>query len=433
MKYLTKKLDLLPHERVTLKMLLMCTVFTGILQAVWIVFPEILRNTLQAEKIFIVVVTLMWPMGQLFAAYWGAYLDGKPDKRKTLIFSGLFGRLPLVFGAFFSTVEPLIFFLMFAVITNPAILASQHGYVQSNFRKEIRGKIYSYIASGTTLSCLLHALLFGVLMDYNSQNYRLIIVFAGLAGFIEAILMSRIKPNTYLMAVYKKIQGQKLSLNEKLFKPWKDLIQLFRADREFFRFEMNFMVYGLGFMIMQPFITLFLVNDLQLTYTQIGLSKGTILQTSMILLFPLVGRLFDKKNPVFFGSFVFLAISVFPAMMMITGSLSLEHPEYMVYLSYFLLSFGWSGLTLVWNLGSMFFANKYDVSRYTGTHVVMVGVRGTIAFFIGILFIERISTFSAFAFTFGCWILTSLLMMRHWMKKYRNVEVTEEIAESASE
>jgi len=432
MWFINKRIDLLPHEKETLRRLLLCAVFTGIMQAVWVVIPELIRNTLQAEKVHVVFITLMWPMGQLIATYWGAYLDGKADKRVPLVLAGLFGRLPLAFGALFDTVEPILFFFIFSVITHPAVIASQHSLLQSNFREPIRGKAYSYIVSLTTLTSLVSALCFGIWLDANPENYRWIIMIASLAGCLEAVLMARVKAKVAMDAVYRKMKKKKRALTTTLIKPWKELYQLFKEDRQFFRFEMSFMVYGMGFMIMQPFITLFLVNDLNLTYTQISLSKGTILQACVIFLVPYAGRVFDKKNPVLFGSFVFLAISVFPAMMMITGMLELENPEYMVYLSYFVLSIGWSGLILLWNLGSMFFADKHDVSRYTGAHVVMVGVRGTLAFIIGLLIVEHITSMTAFAFCLGCWILASLLMIRHWMKSYRtvDVEVTREIAES---
>lgn len=415
-----RKLELTSEEANTFRLILLTSIFAGILQSIWIIIPELARNTLRAPEVAIAVLTLLWPAGQLVATYWTAYLDGKRDKSKILLLVAIFGRFPLVFGALFSRIEPIIFFFLFMVVTNPAVMASQHSIIQTNFRKEIRGKLFSYFISAQTLTSLFGVLLIGLWLDSNEQNYRWIIMIAGTAGLLEAFILSLLKPTNVHEAVYNSNQtNTHVDLFEWAVRPWREFITLFREDSAFFRFELNFFVYGLGFMIIQPFITLFLVNDLNLTYTQISLSKGSILNAGIILLSPLMGRIFDKQNPVLFSGFIFFLISFFPLLLIVTGTLQIDKPEWMIYLSYAFLSIGWTGLILVWNLGPMFFAQNRDVARYSGAHVVMVSLRGWIALVITVFLVTMITPVVAFAIGGILWFTASLLMFNQWRKDHR--------------
>jgi MFS family permease len=420
------QLNLNELERKTLLIVLISSICGGMLQAVMVVIPELILKTLQADHFYIAIVTLLWPMGQMAATYWSAYLDGKPQKSGVLRVVALVGRTPLAFAALFDAVPPMLFFFLFMILTNPAVLASQHAIVHSNYRRSIRGKLYSYTVVINTLSILLSALLYGFVLDMNPQNYRWILIFAAAAGAAEALILAQANIQTPLRAVFLSAIRSHQSLWERVSKPWKDFVRLFSNDREFFRFEISFFVYGLGFMIMQPFITIFLAQDLALSYTQIAMAKSVILQTGVIFMSPLTGQIFDKKNPVLFGSYIFLLIAIFPVMMTLTGFVNTDHPEWFVYASYAVLSIGWSGLTLLWNLGSMFFANDRDVSRYSGAHVVMVGLRGALAMGMVVFIVDLIPATVAFITTAMLWLCASLLMFWHWKQRYRGVSLDEQ-------
>lgn len=415
-----RALNLTPLERRTLLILVAAALCGGMTQAVMVVLPELLLNALSATHTHIVLITLLWPMGQLVAAYWSAYLDGLPQKSGVLRVVALVGRMPLALGALFDTVTPILVCFLFLVLTAPAVLAAHHAIVHTNYRSSVRGKLYSLTVATTILSSLICALIYGIILDGNPQAYRFILLLAAAAGAAEALIIAQVTIQTPFRAVVERAQRLRRSLADRVVQPWVEFVRVFRNDPEFFRFERNFFVYGFGFMIMQPFIPIFLAQDLGLNYTQIALAKSVILQIGMILMTPLTGQLFDRKNPALFGSYVFVMIALFPALMAMTGLMRPDNPQWMIYASYALMSIGWSGLTLLWNLGSMFFAQERDVSRYSGAHVVMVGLRGTIALVLGIFLVEHIPPVAAFILTAILWLSASLLMFRHWHQRYRN-------------
>lgn len=106
-------------------------------------------------------------------------------------------------------------------------------------------------------------------------------------------------------------------------------------------------------------------------------------------------------------------------MLIITSILAPENPQWMIFASYAVLSIGWSGITLLWNLGSIFFAKNRDVARYTGAHIVMVGLRGCLALVLSMILVELISCRQAFIFTLACWLTGSMLMYLQWRLHYR--------------
>ena len=188
--------------------------------SVWLILPEIARNTLGASKNYIAVMTLVWPTGQLVAAYWSSYLDGRKSKARILVFIALFGRFPIVLGALFSEVQPLLLLLLFIVLSWPAIIAIQHSIIQTNFRKEIRGKLFSYYMSGTTLTSLVSVLFMGLLLDLNEQNYRWIIMFVGVAGMLEPLALSKIGVTNSFHSVYNQNRTNRRKASQVLLKPW---------------------------------------------------------------------------------------------------------------------------------------------------------------------------------------------------------------------
>ncbi len=408
-------------EADTFRRVLFSAMFLGIMNSIWLIIPEVARNTLRAEKIFIPILTLMWPVGQLGAVYWSSYLDGKSDKSSILLAVGFFGRFPLIFGALFSRIEPILFCFLFMVLSFPAATASFHSIIQSNVRKDVRGKFFSYHITTSTLTSMFFAMMVGWLLDHNEQNYRWLIMAAGVAGLLEMVVLARIPLRKGLNAVFGNGRPSPHPLS-RIVEPWRDFIRLFREDRAFLRYELNFFVYGVGFMILQPFVSLFFVNDLSLSYMQITLAKATILQAGIVGLAPLMGRFFDRFNPTLYAAAIFLSITVFPLLLIVTGLGDYDNPQYMVYFAYALFSVGWSGIGLVWNLGNMFFVGNRDVSRYTTAHIAMVGLRGMVGMILAVCFVEWITSVMAFAFTAVCWLLGAFLMFHQWWTQYRGKE-----------
>ena len=71
-------------------------------------------------------------------------------------------------------------------------------------------------------------------------------------------------------------------------------LEVLRKDKLFLAFEVAFMIYGIGFLSLQPVLPLYLVDEMHVSYTQVALARGVIFWVAMVLSSLLVGRLADK-------------------------------------------------------------------------------------------------------------------------------------------
>ena len=90
------------------------------------------------------------------------------------------------------------------------------------------------------------------------------------------------------------------------------------TNKHFAEFERNYFIYGIAFMIILPAIPKYLVDYLNMDYSQTFLAKGVISQLGIMLLAPIAGRIFDRQNPAFFAFMTFACLSLYPAILFIS-------------------------------------------------------------------------------------------------------------------
>lgn len=73
---------------------------------------------------------------------------------------------------------------------------------------------------------------------------------------------------------------------------------------------------------------------------------------------------------------------------------------------------GMVGVNLAWNLSSIYFAGKSEVSRYMGAHVTLVGVRGTFGPLLGYLSMKYIDIAASFYLSALFFAIASVQMTR---------------------
>ncbi|MDA3838790.1 MAG: hypothetical protein PF574_07400 [Candidatus Delongbacteria bacterium] len=84
----------------------------------------------------------------------------------------------------------------------------------------------------------------------------------------------------------------------------------------------------------------------------------------------------------------FLTLSIFPLTLFISSFTPVNVAIILVFVAYFIYSFGMAGVNITWNISSIFFAGKEDSSMYQSIHVSATGIRGLLAPLLG-LFIYR--------------------------------------------
>ncbi|NMD13059.1 MAG: multidrug efflux MFS transporter, partial [Candidatus Cloacimonetes bacterium] len=254
----------------------------------------------------------------------------------------------------------------------------------------------------------------GRLLDIREQSFRWILVATGICGFISSALLANVRIQH---TIREKICGQG-SWKEALLEPITGAFRLLKEDKAFAAFERSFSLYGMGFIMMQPIIPIYLVDKLQLSYTNNFLAKGILSQMGLLLLAPMLGKLHDRTHPFRFISVFFGLLVIFPLLFVVSSLWQGQSlmPVLLVFLAYLIFGIAMAGVNISWSMGSIFFAGERDASIYQSLHVTLTGVRGLIAPVLGYAMLKIFSLTAVFVVAAGFFLVASLVSYRDYRK-----------------
>jgi predicted MFS family arabinose efflux permease len=211
---------------------------------------------------------------------------------------------------------------------------------------------------------------------------------------------------------------EKLDWRKILLDPIHRSLHLLKENKAFAAFERSFSIYGMGFIMMQPIIPIYMVDKLNLSYTNNFLAKGVLSQIGLLLLSPIIGKLHDRMHPFRFISASFALLMVFPILFVIS-SLWAGEPVVavvIVFIAYTIFGVAMAGINVAWNMSSIFFAGKDDASMYQSVHVTMTGIRGMIAPVLGFALLKLVGLTSVFIVAAGFLATASLISLRDYKR-----------------
>ncbi len=126
-------------------------------------------------------------------------------------------------------------------------------------------------------------------------------------------------------------------------------------------------------MVMQPALPVFFVDTLNLSYIEMGLALALCKGIGVALTTPFWAKLFRKIDIFRFSGLVTLAAVAFPLLLLVAPfHLSV------LYFAYILYGAMQAGSELSWHMSGIIFAQEKESSAFSGTNVLMVGIRGCI-------------------------------------------------------
>jgi len=382
-------------QKATLIILIISTFFDGIVRSLWQTQDIIAKKALHAFDWQLTILAMIWPVSNFFSIWWGKLLERTDNKSPYFIIVAICGRLILVTGLWVTGMNQFLILLAVMFSFNSLLIPAQNSIYQQNLNAEKRGKTFGYIISIATLIAMIASFAAGKILDYDESWFRYIIVAAGVAGFISSGILSFIK--------IKKGKGelqqtkQQLTFKDLAVTPMIRTFELLKRNREFARFQRNFTLYGMGFIMTVPVIPLFLVENLKLTYSTSFLAKAIISQLGLLFLSPFIGKLHDLWHPHRFTCISF-AISGFECFFFVsfyfapTQGIAIA----LVFLAYFIFGIAMAGVNLAWNMSSIYFAGKEDASMYQSVHVTMTGFRGLLAPLLGLIILRLFNIYAVF-------------------------------------
>lgn len=345
----------------------------------------------------------------LFSIYGAEIINRASRPGLTAFIIGSLGKLSLFLIPIFDTPFIFIFAIALMSIIDSLLLPSWNIVYKHNYTAEKRSSLYSYASSVSTAALLSVATIFGYFLDFNHGLYKIFFPIAAILGIIMYFNLMKML-NFFFKGEKEEVERSfrmDLSLlKDILILPIRNSIRILKTNRRFFVFEINFFIYGMAFMIASPAIPVFLVDGLQLAYTPISLAKGLIYHSALIIFTPVSGKFLGMNNPTKFSGYMFLLLILFPLVLLAAKYFPLwgiyGSTEDILFLSFFIFGTAMSGVTIAWNISSIYYAPHNEVSNYQAVHVTLTGVRGIFSPVLGYLIMQIFSLEAAL-------ILASLL------------------------
>lgn len=372
---------------------------------VWaaIQFGEVIaRKSLGASAIAITLITMLNPLVNFTAIWWSRILEGR-DQRRIILITGLLGHLAIMTGIWLTHLPHLLVMFLFYYVAYAAYQTGQNRVLQQHVEKETHGALFG-VSNGIRMALAAGASYFaGLWMDHHPDGFRHVFLITGAIGAIGIVLFAtlptRRDPN------HRHYRPN----HHNLLTPLREAWRLLKRRPDYLRFELGFMVYGIAFMMMLPVVPIFLVDDLTLDYTAIGLAKGAIFQVVTILSITWFGKLYDRMTPHALASRVFLLLAVHPVMLIFSWLFpALRLP--IVYAAFGLFGFAMAGVSVLWSVSSVRFAGEEDAGVYQAVHVAATAVRGSFAPLLGYLVMTFFGRLQAMGLAAFFWIAAGIIM-----------------------
>ncbi|MDZ4804816.1 MAG: MFS transporter [Candidatus Eisenbacteria bacterium] len=399
-------------SRYTARFHLPAAAFDGLVAGAFTLSDVVLRKTFGASALLITLMVMAQPVSQLLAIVWGRLMHGRSKRPFILGFGGI-GRLSLILVAFAGTAVTFAVPIVVSIALAVAIIPALNALYQSNYPNSERGRVFGQVLSMTAVATIASSMAAGWWMDHDAGAYRIIYPLTGIIGLAGIYLYWRIRPRAGLPADDSSDQKEDLSASDwfeavydAVRHPFRGAKTIFTTDPNFLRFEIGYMLYGLGFMMLQPVLPLYLVDEIHVQYSEAAIARGLIFWGMMAIVSPIFGRLLDRWNAVRLSIFGFAFLMVVPLLLAISHSL----PG--VYLAFAVFGFAMSPVNIAWTMGPILFAGRRDAATYMGVHVTMVGIRGLIGNPMGLILFKTFGSRPTFLVASLFFALAMVVMIR---------------------
>ncbi|MFT3788096.1 MAG: MFS transporter [Tepidisphaeraceae bacterium] len=272
---------------------------------------------------------------------------------------------------------------------------------RSNYPQARRAQIVSRIVVNSTLAVALAGAIGSALVEKYNWLYVIVYAVAGVLAIIGMRQFGRIRIRGEGRLIRSEIDarrdeadsGRQIGPIRRFANLFVDAHHLLRDDPQFRAYQRWQMFTGSSFLMMLP--CLYTMVNKELTDP----NRDYFLATTIVSTMPTITQmaftrvwapLFDRIR---FANFRFLNGLVALVTHMLVAAGALTGQLWVVALATFVLGVSQAAGSLAWNLGQNAFAPPNQVQRYMGVHVMLTGLRGCFAPFIGTLIYAGLATY----------------------------------------
>ncbi len=310
-----------------------------------------------------------------------------------VVWSGVIARALFLLTLF--TMTPLRFAL---IVSAAQLVATVSGPAYAAVLKEIypddqRGRIMGYIRVGLAATSFFSTLCVGQLLKRHILDYNYIFPIGALFGIASSLVFGSIRtapvdPNSNN---YKAPTIQFL----------RSTLAIFKEDRNYAWFALSVFTFGFGNLLVAPLYPVFQVDRLHITAAQVALLSN-IATVIWMLSYLYWGKYVDMQSPLKAVMVNVLMVSFVPFAYFVAQNVWMLIPAAIIN------GITMGGIELSYFNSILYFAKEGRESHYQALHSFLLGIRGTIAPFIGA---ALVSSFRANHIDIRFVFLISMLLM----------------------
>jgi MFS family permease len=336
----------------------------GLVMGVFLLNEYVARKDLGASRWHVVALLLAPALFQSIAAAWNPATRPGPVGRRPFLLLGLPGRLALLAFLLVPATRGATAFVSIVALSTVVevlLIPAQNAVVASNYPTATRGRWFGLVTAVQAAAIVGVSVPAGWLLDRAPESWPALFAFAALVGAWGYRHWSRLRRRRV------RRPPEATGLPE-----FGSAFEVLRRDRAFLAFEACFMVYGTGFLMLSPVLPLYLVDELGVTYAQVGTARGLVFWLAMVVGGPLFGRLADRVGILRGCSLAYLLLAGFPLLLLAVPGLQGLHAGFAVF------GLAMAGVHVAWNLGPIALARGRDPVPYLNAHLALVGVRALV-------------------------------------------------------
>jgi hypothetical protein len=369
----------------------------------------------QADAFLVALITAAPMFGNIAAMMWAELARGRPKVRFVSLLQ--LGVVITIASVALTSIMPLsaarwVFALqiILARILASGIITIRSVIWRANYPPYIRGQIIGRISMVATAMLMISTLAGSRWLDHNPQAYIWLYPAAALLGVVGIWQFSHIRVRREEQALRREqlhaIRPEELAqtgetnlLNyqpeRRGFRPFfHDAWTVLRTDRQFRQYQRYQFLSGFSFMMLGPSLLYMVSTEMTDARSQYLLATVVLQVIPMVvsmLCYQFWSPLFDRVHITVFRVYqtsvsVLAQLTLFAGAMVglhLGGAGGLVGGLAIVIFGQGLMGVSNAGGNLAWNLGHNDFATGEKAATYMGIHVMLTGLRGCIAPFVG--------------------------------------------------
>lgn len=233
--------------------------------------------------------------------------------------------------------------------------------MQSVFPVALRGRVMANVRIALAIVTLFATALLGWLLD--TIGYQALFPLVSIGGLAAVALFSRLKLDETKLPPSRASGGE--------------LTQIIRRDRRYVIFLLSVVAFGIGWLAIGPLMPLVQVDQLHLSYTEIG-ALTTVNSVFFVIGYVILGRWIDKAGGVQVLRWIYLVGAIIPVCYAFADSAWTLIPAFAA------LGFLNAGLDLGMLNAVIQLCKPEELGSYSSLQYTVVGLRGLIAPFLGV-------------------------------------------------